>query len=489
MVEAADRGPGAALDFQEVEALRRNHPGFRLLLADSAPLVASFLWRTFLEPNLRSLPEDELTSRLDDQLFQLRELRGADAFPKGAADYLNDWAADSRGWLRKYYPPGGDEAHFDLTPAAEKAIDWLVSLRRRSFVGTESRLQTVFELLRQLAEGTRTEPAARLAELTRRRDELDLEIARVREGRLDVMEATQVKDRFQQMAETARGLLSDFREVEQNFRDLDRSVRERIALWEGGKGELLDRIFGERDAIADSDQGRSFRAFWDFLMSPSRQEELSALLEEVFALDAVRALGPDPRLRRVHFDWLEAGKVAQDGVARLSGELRRFLDDQVWLENRRISRLVQRIEQHAVALRDAPPSGDFMALDDPGPTLDLTMDRPLYSPPFRARLAEQLVVAGDGVLDDALFEQAHIDRLELASRVRRALQTQGQISLGALVERFPLAHGLADLLAYLSLASEDAAAVIDDGTSETVGWRDPTGRERRATLPLVVWSR
>ena len=50
----------------------------------------------------------------------------------------------------------------------------------------------------------------------------------------------------------------------------------------GRKGLLLERIFGERDAIADSDQGRSFRAFWDFLMAPVQQEELSDLLDHVF---------------------------------------------------------------------------------------------------------------------------------------------------------------------------------------------------------------
>ncbi len=73
----------------------------------------------------------------------------------------------------------------------------------------------------------------------------------------------------------ARELLTDFREVEYNFRQLDRRVRERIALWEGSKGALLEEIMGERDLIADSDQGRSFRAFWDFLLSSRRQEELT----------------------------------------------------------------------------------------------------------------------------------------------------------------------------------------------------------------------
>jgi flagellar motility protein MotE (MotC chaperone) len=132
-----------------------------------------------------------------------------------------------------------DEPHYDVTPAAEKVIDWLTSLRRRQFVGTESRLMTVFELLRQIAEGSESDSAARIAELEKRKAQLDADIQRIREGQLVLMDATGVKDRFLQMAGTARALLSDFREVEQNFRELDRAVRERIATWEGALFEQL----------------------------------------------------------------------------------------------------------------------------------------------------------------------------------------------------------------------------------------------------------
>ena len=59
----------------------------------------------------------------------------------------------------------------------------------------------------------------------------------------------------------AKALLSDFRQVEQNFRDLDRGVREQIATFDGEKGALLDTIFGEHDVIVESDEGKSFRAF------------------------------------------------------------------------------------------------------------------------------------------------------------------------------------------------------------------------------------
>ena len=324
------------LDFTTLDALRTYHPAWRLLRSDHAPLVVSFLHRVFVVPNMRLMAAADLAETLEDELYALRLHAGESAFPKPALDYLNDWAAPDKGWLRKFYRPGTDEAQFDLTPATEKAIAWLAQLSERQFVGTESRLLTLFDLLKQMSEGSEADPAKRIAELHKKRAELDVEIAQVLSGNVPLLDDTAVKDRFQQFMQGARELLTDFREVEHNFRQLDRRVRERIALWEGSKGALLEEIMGERDAITDSDQGKSFRAFWDFLLSSQRQEELTELLDRVLALPAVADLKPDTRTRRVHYDWMEAGEQAQRTVAALSQQLRRFLDDQAWLENRRI---------------------------------------------------------------------------------------------------------------------------------------------------------
>jgi hypothetical protein len=247
------------LNYVTLDLMRQSHPAWRLLRSDHAPLVASFLHRVFIAPNVRSISQADLAEALEDELFALREQLGSDSFPKSALEYLNDWAATDRDWLRKFYLQNSDEPYFDLTASTEKAIVWLTTLTERSFVGTESRLLTLFELLRQMAEGSETDPQTRVAELHRRRDTIDAEIARVLGGDIPVLDSTALKDRFQQFVQLARDLLMDFREVEGNFRKLDRSVRERIALWEGSKGALLEEIMGERDAIADSDEGRSFR--------------------------------------------------------------------------------------------------------------------------------------------------------------------------------------------------------------------------------------
>jgi Trp operon repressor len=478
------------MDFQTLEALRASHPAWRLLRAENGPLIASFLDRVFLKPNVRQVSESDLARLLDDDLFNLRRELGEDRYPREAEAYLNEWAADKNGWLRKRYIAGNDEAQFDITPATETALTWLTSLGRRSFISTESRLRAVFDLLRDLINDTEPDIAARTAELLRRRGEIDTEIARIAAGDIPVLDGAAIRDRFHLIVETAQSLLSDFRAVEHNFRMLDREARIKISAWEGTKGDLLDRILGDRDAIAESDQGRSFRAFYDLLMSTDRQDELSRLLERMLTLDPVKSLNPDKRIKRVHYDWLTAAEATQRTVAKLSGELRRYLDDKAWLENRRIMSILRNIESNAVEISDRPPGGEFMELDDMAPGVVLPMDRPLFSPPHRPDLDVAQPGTGDGdVSADALFDLVHIDKRRLQAHIWRALHRQDQISLTDIVADHPLELGLAELVAYLSIASEDAHSVIDDTTKTTIDWTDADGKTRRATMPRVVFMR
>jgi len=100
------------MDYRLLQTLRRNHPAWRLLAAEHAPLVISFLYRTFIQPNIRTLAQQELISRLQDYLFYLSEQAGEALFPKPAIRHLDDWSSDEHGWLRKYYPAHSDEPHF-----------------------------------------------------------------------------------------------------------------------------------------------------------------------------------------------------------------------------------------------------------------------------------------------------------------------------------------------------------------------------------------
>ena len=475
------------MQYDEIDQLRVHHPAWILLRAQNAPLVLSFLGRVFVDDNASDLPAAVLVDELDNELYALNERFGAGTYPKSAQAYLDDWAAPERAWLRKFYPPASDEPRYDLSPAVEKALQWVRELRVREFVGTESRLNTVFELLRQMVFGADEDPEHRLVELRRRRDELDEEIARAERGDIAVLDRFSQRDRYQQFARTARELLSDFREVEENFRRLDRTLREQIAGWTGSKGELLDEVLGSRNSIAESDQGRSFQAFYDFLLSHQKQTELTDLLDRL--RDIEHLPDQDQRLHRIHFDWIDASERTQATVRMLSEQLRRFLDDQVWLENRRVFDLLRSIEAQALALRNVAHPDVAMEIDDIGATVTLPLERPLYRPQRTTPIDSSAVEQGSADFDASpLLDQLHVDREELTRTVRRSLRQRSQIGLGELVGSEPLQQGLAELIAYLSLNDAGFSVVFDDERRDRIEC-EIDDVARAADLPQVTFSR
>ena len=86
-----------------------------------------------------------------------------------------------------------------------------------------------------------------------------------------------------------------------------------------------------------------------------------------------------------------------------------------------------------------------------------------------------------------------VDKAALARNIRHALQDRSQITLKEISERHPLANGLAELVAYLQLGSDQFKAVIDEETPEVINWTTETAEQpaisRRARLPRVIFVR
>jgi hypothetical protein len=130
-----------------------------------------------------------------------------------------------------------------------------------------------------------------------------------------------------------------------------------------------------------------------------------------------------------------------------------------------------------------------MHLDEAAPDVSLVMDRPLFAPPLKLTIDEIATNADEDVPSDALFTQVYVDKERLGAHIRRALQTQSQVSLADVVAAHPLERGLAELVTYVSLAAGDSTSLIDDGQQQTMTWTDEDGTVREGTLPLVVFCR
>ncbi|MFX1818381.1 DUF3375 domain-containing protein [Pseudarthrobacter sp. CC4] len=478
------------MDFYAINNLRESHAGWSLLRAQNAPLAISLFMKAFTGPNQRDIGRQELIDHLDDILFGLRDVYGEDKFPRPAGEYLDDWAATEKAWLRKYYVPGQDEPHYDLTPAAEDVVRWVENLRGRDFVATQSRLTSIFAVLKALVQQSETDPEVRLAELQRQRDGIDAEMQRIRDGNVRVMTAPEALDHFQQLTTLAKDLLADFREVEQNFRKLDRRVREQIATWDGTQGELLETIFANQQGISSSLQGRTFQGFWDYLMSPQLRTELQDLLQRATEIEALSGVEDLQAVTRLHQDWLPAVDQTQATVRQLSEQMRRLLDDKVFLENKRIMRLVRSIEAGALGTREAPPSGVFMDIAAQSVEVALPFERPLYEPGRKVTVDDAVLAADDTEVDaGALFSQFHVDKERLKANVDAVLADAEQATLIEVTQAYPLQQGLAEIVAYYQLASESEWASIHDDVPQQLQWHLPDGGIREATIDQIIFVR
>lgn len=476
----------------ELTSLRSAHPAWRLLAADNAPLVLGFCERAFLEPNVRSLSQPELVEALQDHVDAIHTVRPG-AYPKKVEAYLADWSAPKVLWLKRTYPGDSEVPFYHPTSAVETAAELVRNLGRRTFLGTASRLLTVRDLLRQISAGAAADPEVRLAALQRQRSEIDAQIEAIRAGAAEGLDETAIRERHDQALATARELLADLREVEENFRELDRDVRRRATSWDGPRGEFLATFFGTTEEIGASDQGRSWRAFWEHLLSSSQQAELDELLAILPTLHALTDQDPHSLSTLLRTDLIVAAEATQRTVASLSAQLRAFLDEQTWAEGRRINAAMRKALTAALEISADPTSRPpGTEVTDLRIDINMPLDRPLYTPRSEAvfetgRHDDEVDVAELDAALDELLDLSYVDIAALRDSVNAVVAEHGgTASLSQVVQRNPLTDGLAELVGYLQVA-ETAARVLPDAR-ESVDWRDQAGRHRQADLPLVLYQ-
>lgn len=491
------------MDYDQLAYDLQHAPGIRLLKVDHAALIISFLHRQFKREQRVSVPLPELAERLADTLEALNEQQ-PNSYPRAAQSYLTEWADERHRFIRITTPASSDVPLVELTADAERTIGWVEELHGQSFVSTESRFLYIVQLLREVVQKSTEDPAARLAQLQQQRDALDQQIAQICETGIvdDLYTTTQLKERFFEACNGARQLLRDFRLVEERFRGMARALQEAQLQANAQKGALVAFVLDADAELKSSDQGRSFYTFWDFLMAPSQQDELYMLLAAVQQQTDLQPVIHEGRiLRHLPMHLLEAGEKVVQSNAGLAQQLRRMLDEQNIVERRRVRTLVSEIKQLAFhnAASIAPDEPAFSELEGP-PQAHLVMEHGLWEPgeSFSVRAQPGSTIIDELNISDLipLHTQFYIDKAALARRVETLLEQHSQITLAQVLSCYPPEKGLAEVLAYCTLAADDPDSFIDPQRTETIELADAAteaangGKGARVvTIPRVLYKR
>lgn len=465
----------------------------KLLQSPHVALILSFLHRQFKQGHRTTIPHSILSEQLDDYLERLGE-RHPGQYSGSAQHYLRVWCDEEHRFLRRYYESDRDDPVYELTPDTERAIRWSEELQKSDFVGTESRFLRIFDLLQDIVTYSTEDLEGRLAVLETEKARLQEQMDMIRAtGKIENYSQTQIRERFLEANDVARRLLADFREVEENFRLIALQVQEKQMEVGARKGSIIGHVLDADKALKESDQGRSFYAFWEFLVSPSKQEELQRLLDTTYRLPDLREyIAEGERLRRIKHGLIEGGTKIVESNRRLGEQLRRLLDEQYIAEGRRVLELTGEIKQLAVGLADELTESRAFIWLETGPGIEMPMERPLWEDSeailFAAPATSGANESAEAPLE-ALYRQFYVDPAPLRDRIATLLEERDEITLAHLVVLHPIRQGLAELLTYCAIATQDSRHHLDRSLPEIILLEPEGSTPRQVRLPQVIFRR
>lgn len=484
------------MTFEKIYQLLKSHRTVTLITADNAALIISFLFKSFKQNQngfkTDTISEKELTEFLSDYLYILN--KDEILFPRQPKQYLTDWT--NAGYLRKY-PTKNDEFLYELTAATENAFKLIDSLDKREFVGQESRLKNLFESLKELSSKSKRDYATRIKELEEKKKQIEQEIEDVKHGKMDVLDDRQIKEQYFLIEETAKNLLADFRQVEQNFRELDRRFRQKIITTTLVKGEVLEDLFQQQTNLLEEDQGKSFTAFWEFLLSHSKQEEFEKLINEVLNIPVVQEVQRENfSIANVRNNLIEAGDKTKKSTNSLLEQLRKYLEHKSFFENKRIYDNIQ----DSLKIISVNADKDFSKLElmqlDDVISVDLILghgwDIRGFKPPEKIKFANNNPEEGKNTDDNnQLFEQFEISMAELKNNIKIALKNKSHISFPDFVKEYEIKKGVAEIVAYVEIASnEKSRHIVKEDEHDFIDIKNSkTNKNFKIKVPQIVFCK
>lgn len=480
-----------AVDLASLRSHFNTSPAIRLLRADLAPYIVDFLNREFLRPGRVGVPTDELHDALAAYRDDVRET-DPDALCDAPAAYLSDWYSGEKRWLRRTLEGSNDAATYQLTPHAQEVLTYLDRALNSDlgFIGTESRLRLVIESLHKLVVESSADPNERLSHLRAEKARVEAEIEQIeRGGPVARLPAAHIRERFDVAVVLLKGLLGDFRAVEERFKELARQVYGRQTAGGDTRGGILRFALDAEDALMRDDQGVSFSAFVRLVFDPVQTERLSHTVRALTHLPelAGQAAGLETVGRMLPLLLTEAEQVMRT-EQRLSAALRRLLAPGNGHDGLHVGRACADVLALAVTLADDPPL-DVGAEVEADLAISSPFARPFWVEPPRFAHADLVERPGDTwACAAALRQLAQLPRLNwpaLEARIDDALAHGGVITLKTLLDAHPPAAGVIEVLAYLQLAHDGGSHDIDTAETESLIITGTDGRDRTLTVPYI----
>lgn len=471
-------------------------PSVKLLRSRSCDVILDYLTSVF--DGTTAISYENIHSRLADYLNvhgiendEENDIQFSDTYEEKAEKYIKKWT-DS-GFLTNYRNEDG-EIYYELSSHTSKVIDWLSGLNREEYIGTESKFKSIITQLKELVEYTNEDKVKRLQLLEDKKMEIEQQILQLKMGEdIKVFEEYEIVPRFQQINKMAKELLSDFKDVDDNFKTIIKEIYQKQIDPTLNKGGILQYTFDALDELKSSSQGKSFYAFWEFLLAREMQSELDKLITELFQTLKERNIdSSDTFLQNMVAYLYESGRKVYQTNDKMADKLSRIIRENELSRSDIAKRIVQEIKNTLIEISKKNQKPDISLVVDGGVEINIPFDRKItFDQNENAQYnlnpeSSNLSIEEFGELGKILGNKA-IDRKQLEMNIRETLKSQGQTTLLDVIVQHPLKQGLPELFAYLGILSHFQHKTVNEEKHQAIVFDDE--QKKRIVIPEIIISR
>ncbi|NCP83832.1 MAG: DUF3375 family protein, partial [Bacteroidetes bacterium] len=271
----------------------------------------------------------------------------------------------------------------------------------------------------------------------------------------------------------AKELLSDFKEVEDNFKEITKSIYQKNADESLKKNDILEFTFEALDELKDSQQGKSFYAFWSFLLNPDLQNEWETLTKELYKTLEEKGIGTnDLFLKGMKKHLHQSGQKVYKANDKMAEKLSRIIRENSASKSEITKNVIQEIKKNLLEISKSKKKPDV--------SLELETDVEI-SIPFERKLtfqqSEEVTYASQPKLADEdishsnhlikLFAHSNIDKEVLRKRIKAVLRNKSQTTIFEVIEQNGgIEKGLPELFGYLGIIKEFKYSISSEKTQK-----------------------
>lgn len=482
------------IDSSKISEILSDSPSVELLRLRNRDLIITFFIEIFYNQQ-GVISFENIHSKLADYL-EFRQvgnddengIEDTDTYEVKAKKYIRKWV--SSGFLTNY-PDETGEVYYELSSHSSKTLDWLSSLKKQEYIGADSKFKNIFSQLKELVEYSNEDLEKRIQILEKDKLEIEQQIQRLKVGEdIKVFENFEIIPRFNQLTQSAKELFSDFKEVEDNFKEITKDIYQKHADESLSKSHILEYTFDALDELKESQQGKSFYAFWSFLLNPGLQEEWANLTNELYkTLENKEITTNDFFLKGMKKHLHTSGQKVYKANDKMAEKLSRIIRENENSKYEITKNVVQEIKTLLIDLSKKKQKPDISFELETTAGISIPFDRKFTFEPAEDFIYTDKPVLAEGDLTqsnhlDKLFKHSLIDKGVLRARIKNVLKSKEQTTLSEVIETTGgIQKGLPELFGYFSILTEFKYTIVGDKFQSIVF--DPSNH-KEIQVPEVI---